>query len=288
MHCKNRGALLAKGVRGFSRSDFAGTGGVQTCGRRVSAKGTRVLCSDGVSAQAADCFRNSPYGSPEVAIRPPGIRDVNPYVGIARNGTKISPRWRGFVPKGQPEISRWWSEARPVGPRGNHRFIRERNICPGRGTRTVEVRFCRPYRGGLYGCGEPVVPARSSLHHRLISGSPSGTHPRFAFLSKSALNLVVFGIASVNSHRRFPASGGGHVRVHRRSPGSGRGPVNSHRRFPASGGGRVRVHRRSPGSGRGPVRVHRRSPGSGRGPVRVHRRSPGSGRAILRIPIQHA
>ena len=39
----------------------------------------------------------------------------------------------------------------------------------------LAARFCRPCRGGWRGCGEPVVPARSSLHHRLISGSPSGT-----------------------------------------------------------------------------------------------------------------
>ena len=175
MHCKNRGALLAKGVRGFSRSDFAGTGGVQTCGRRVSAKGTRVLCSDGVSAQAADCFRNSPYGSPEVAIRPPGIRDVNPYVGIARNGTKISPRWRGFVPKGQPEISRWWSEARPVGPRGNHRTATQREPAPAGAVETDARTSRRPCRGSSRGGRDPVVLAPSSLHHRLISGCPFGT-----------------------------------------------------------------------------------------------------------------
>ena len=53
---------------------------------------------------------------------------------------------------------------------------RERNPCPGRGTRTVAIPFPRPCRGVIVWARRSGGFVPSSLHHRLISGLPSGTH----------------------------------------------------------------------------------------------------------------
>ncbi|MEK0451903.1 MAG: hypothetical protein RL088_4171 [Verrucomicrobiota bacterium] len=63
---ESRGAALPKVIRGFSRSDFADTGDVETWGRSVFAKGARLLCSENTTTKAADCFGNSPCCVPEV------------------------------------------------------------------------------------------------------------------------------------------------------------------------------------------------------------------------------
>ena len=57
---------LAKVIRGFSRSDFAGTGDVETWGWSVFAKGARLLCSENTTTKAADYFGNPPRCVPEV------------------------------------------------------------------------------------------------------------------------------------------------------------------------------------------------------------------------------
>ena len=68
-----------------------------------------------------------------------------------------------------------------------------------------------PTGADSHGGGDPVVLARSSLHHRLISGSPCGTH-RPRVLSETGLILVPF---PANCESREPLSSAQNEETHR-------------------------------------------------------------------------